>query len=61
MATIALPDFDGAGKMVPPAFETSNMSLAEEFANLIVQQEIFKANSRIITVSDRMIKTLVNI
>ena len=47
--------------MVPSALETSNVALAEEFANLIVQQEIFKANSRIITISDRMLETLVNI
>ena len=60
-ATITIPDLNGAGRMVPSALETSNVSLAEEFANLIVQQEIFRANSRIITVSDRMLETLVNI
>ncbi len=61
VATISKPDLNGAGKMVPSALETSNVALAEEFANLIVQQEIFKANSRIITISDRMLETLVNI
>lgn len=42
------------------ALEMSNVDLATEFADMIVTQRGFQANSKITTVSDEMLETLVN-
>jgi flagellar hook protein FlgE len=46
--------------MTPSALEMSNVDLAQEFSNMIVTQRGYQANSKIITVSDEMLETLVN-
>lgn len=51
----------GAGTLTPSSLEMSNVDLSEEFSNMIVTQRGFQANSKIITVSDEMIETLVNL
>lgn len=51
----------GAGSLTPSSLEMSNVDLSEEFSNMIVTQRGFQANSKIITVSDEMIETLVNL
>jgi flagellar hook protein FlgE len=50
----------GAGNLTPSALEMSNVDLSEEFSNMIVTQRGFQSNSKIITVADEMIETLVN-
>lgn len=50
----------GAGKITPSALEMSNVDLSEEFSNMIVTQRGFQSNSKIITVADEMIDTLIN-
>lgn len=50
----------GAGTLTPSALEMSNVDLSEEFSNMIVTQRGFQSNSKIITVADEMIQTLVN-
>ncbi len=40
--------------------ESSNVDLSSEMANLITAQRAFEANSKIITTSDEMLQTLVN-
>ncbi len=47
------------GSLVPGSLETSNVDLANEFAQMIITQRGFQANSKIITVSDEMLETLV--
>ena len=38
----------------------SNVDLANEFSNMIVTQRGYQANSKMITVSDEMLETLIN-
>lgn len=47
-------------KITPSALEMSNVDLATELSDMIVTQRGFQSNSKIITVSDEMIETLVN-
>lgn len=51
----------GAGTLTPSSLEMSNVDLSEEFSNMIVTQRGFQSNSKIITVSDEMLETLVNL
>ena len=39
----------------------SNVDLAQEFTNLIIAQRGFQANSKVITTSDEVLQTLVNL
>lgn len=52
---------DAAGcKITPSALEMSNVDIANEFTDMIITQRGFQSNSKIITVSDEMLETLVN-
>ncbi len=53
--------YGGSGKILQGILEMSNVDLAREFADMIVTQRGFQANSRIITVSDTMVEELVNL
>ncbi|WP_294160212.1 flagellar hook protein FlgE [uncultured Selenomonas sp.] len=46
--------------ITPSALEMSNVDLANEFSNMIVTQRGYQANSKMITVSDEMLETLIN-
>jgi flagellar hook protein FlgE len=46
--------------LTPSALEMSNVDLANEFSDMIVTQRGFQSNSKIITVADEMLETLVN-
>lgn len=46
--------------VISSALEMSNVDLATEFSDMIVTQRGFQANSKITTVSDEMLETLVN-
>ncbi|MGC8594357.1 MAG: flagellar hook-basal body complex protein [Candidatus Kryptoniota bacterium] len=48
-------------KIVSGALEQSNVDLATEFANMIIAERGFQANSRVITVSDNLLNELVNL
>ncbi len=52
---------DNLGKLKTGGLESSNVDLATEFSDMIVTQRGFQANSKIITVSDEMLETLVNL
>ncbi|MDD2569265.1 MAG: flagellar hook-basal body complex protein, partial [Clostridia bacterium] len=54
------PSSGTVGSLVTSALETSNVDLANEFAQMITTQRGFQANSRIITVGDEMLETLIN-
>ena len=40
--------------------EASGTDLATEFANMIIYQRVYQANTRIVTVTDTMLEELVN-
>lgn len=46
--------------ITPSALEMSTVDIANEFSNMIVTQRGFQSNSKIITVSDEMLETLIN-
>ena len=60
-ATIGLPSSGGLGSIQSGALEASNVDLSNEMSNLILAQRSFEANSKIITTSDEMLQTLVNL
>jgi flagellar hook protein FlgE len=46
--------------ITPSALEMSNVDVANEFTDMIITQRGFQSNSKIITVSDEMLETIVN-
>lgn len=54
------PGASVTGALVTGALESSNVDLANEFANMITTERGYQANSKIITVADTMLETLVN-
>ena len=50
----------GGNKFQPGGLESSTADVATEFANMIVTQRGYQANTRIITVTDSMLEELVN-
>ena len=51
----------GRGQINPGTLEQSNVDLPQEFANLIIAQRGFQANSRVITTSDELLQEIVNL
>jgi flagellar hook protein FlgE len=58
---IVSPDTVGAGRIIPESLESSNTDLSEEFVDLILAQQVFQANARIVTVSDEILESLIRI
>ena len=54
------PNTNGLGPIIQGDDEMSNVDLAGEMANLITAQRGFEANSKIITASDEVLQTVVN-
>ncbi len=54
------PGVGTGGLLNPGTLEMSNVDLTSEFADMIVTQRGFQANSRIITTTDQMLEELVN-
>ena len=52
---------NGTGALKTSSLEMSNVDISTEFADMIVTQRGFQANSRIITVSDSILEELVNL
>ena len=45
----------------PGALEMSNVDLATEFTNMITTERAYQANARVITTSDTLLQTLVQL
>jgi flagellar hook protein FlgE len=58
---IGTPESGGLGNIVAGALEQSNVSIAQEFIDLISTQRSFQANARVITSSDALLNDLINI
>jgi flagellar hook protein FlgE len=58
---IGVPKSGGLGTVVGGAVELSNVSLAQEFIDLISLQRSFQANARVITSSDQLLNDLINL
>ncbi|MDD3777175.1 MAG: flagellar hook protein FlgE [Actinomycetota bacterium] len=59
MPLIGQSDSEGRGQIIVGTVEMSNVDLAKEFADMIVAQRGFQANSKIISASDEMLQELV--
>ena len=58
-ALVGVAGSGGRGLVSSGFLESSNVDLAQEFANMIIAQRGFQANSRIITASDEVLQDLV--
>jgi len=56
---LTAPGLNGLGTIQAGALESSNVDLSNEMANLITAQRAFEANSKIITTSNEVLQTLV--
>jgi flagellar hook protein FlgE len=52
--------YGAAGKIVGSSLEGSNTDIADEFTKLIVTQQAYSANTRVITTGNQMIQDLLN-
>jgi len=52
---------NGFGQIQSGALELSNVDLSEEFSDLIISQRSFEANAKVVTTSDEMLRTVVNL
>ena len=60
-ARISAAGSGGRGTIESGYTEGSNVDMSREFANMIMAQRGFQANSRVITTSDEMLQELVNL
>lgn len=58
---IGAPGSGGRGGLIGAALEQSNVDIAQEFVNLILQQRAFQANSRVILANDLLLQETVNL
>ena len=52
--------FGSAGNVVGSALEGSNVDIADEFTKLIVTQQAYSANTRVVTTSNQMVQDVLN-
>jgi len=57
----SLANSSGFGSINSGYLESSNVNLANEFANLIVTERSYEANTKMITTSDQMLLDLLNL
>lgn len=50
----------GSGSMTAYALELSNVDLAAEFSSMMISQRAYQANSKVISTSDDMLQSLIN-
>jgi len=55
------PRSSGMGSLVTGSLEMSNVDLAAQLSSLITTQSAYQANSKVITTSDNILQTLVNL
>ncbi|HUD49575.1 MAG TPA: flagellar hook-basal body complex protein [Candidatus Baltobacteraceae bacterium] len=60
LAAMTAPGASGLGTIQSGSLELSNVNLSTEMTNLITAQRAFEANSKIVTTSDEILQTVVN-
>lgn len=55
------PTFNAPGTIVGSSLEASNTDIADEFTKLIVTQQAYSANTRVITTTNSMVQDLLNV
>ena len=54
------PTYNASGTISGSSLEGSNTDIADEFSKLIVTQQAYSANTRVITTSNQMVQDLLN-
>jgi flagellar hook protein FlgE len=54
------PTYGAPGKIIGSSLEGSNTDIADEFTKLIVTQQAYSANTRVITTTNTMVQDLLN-
>ena len=54
------PTYNAPGQIVGSSLEGSNTDIADEFTKLIVTQQAYSANTKVITTSNEMVQDLLN-
>jgi flagellar hook protein FlgE len=54
------PNYNAPGKIIGSALEGSNTDIADEFTKLIITQQAYSANTRVITTSNQMVQDMLN-
>jgi flagellar hook protein FlgE len=55
------PIFSASGKVVGSSLEGSNVDIATQFSQLIVAQQAYSANAKVMTTADQMIQSLLTV
>jgi len=55
-----VPIYNASGTIAPSSLEGSNTDIADEFTKLIVTQQAYSANARVITISNQMLQVVMN-
>jgi flagellar hook protein FlgE len=55
------PNFGGTGNVVGSSLEASNVDIATQFSQLIVAQQAYSANARVMTTANQMIQSLLQV
>jgi len=53
-------DSNGAGSLVIGSVESSNVDIATQFSSLIVAQQAYGANAKVVTTADQLLQTTIN-
>ena len=59
--TVGAPKTGGRGSVAPKTIESSTTDIASEFINLMGAQRNFQANSRVVSVADKMMDEVINL
>ncbi|HZL32311.1 MAG TPA: flagellar hook-basal body complex protein [Pseudolabrys sp.] len=54
------PTYGGSGQIIGSSLEGSNTDIADEFTKLIVTQQAYSANTKVITTTNQMVQDLLN-
>ena len=55
------PIYGATGKVVGSSLESSNVDISTQFSNLIVAQQAYSANARVMSTADQMIQSLLQV
>jgi flagellar hook protein FlgE len=55
-----VPVYNASGTITPSSLEGSNTDIADEFTRLIVTQQAYSANARVITTANQMLQVVMN-
>jgi flagellar hook protein FlgE len=55
------PIYSATGKIVGSSLESSNVDISTQFSNLIVAQQAYSANARVMTTANQMIQSLLQV